>query len=290
MKAKLTVIGTMVVACAAIQLTAMPTEKRAAASTKDVVPNVEYKFSYKLENGMAIITGIEPKPVGTLVIPDKIDGHKVTSISGSGYNDGSPFWSGCEQMTKIVLPAGLEIPEAFCNCKSLSSIEISKSNKKFASRDGVLYSKDFSTLFAYPKTRESVKLSSKTRKIGGCAFRGCALKTAKIPEGIVEVEPWNLCECPDLEWIEFPKSLKYLGQCAACGSGKLKKIVFNGNAPQIGLGQFSWGRQYVFTGAPKDLVVEVRKGTKGWKSPGSRELPECWPTNQSESRPIRYIK
>ena len=254
------------------------------------VSNVEYKFSYKLEGGNAIITGIDPKPVGTLVIPDKIDGHKVTNISGGrGYNDDSPFWSGCEQMTKVVLPAGLEKSEAFCNCKSLSSIEISRSNKNFASLDGALYTKDFSKLIAYPKTRESVKLSPKTRKIGGCAFRGCGLKTAKLPEGILEVEPWNLCECPDLELIEFPKSLKYLGQCAACGSGKLKKIVFNGDAPQIGLAQFSWGKQVVFTGAPADLVVEVRKGTKGWKSPGSRELPERWPTNQDESRPIRYI-
>ena len=260
------------------------------ATSKDV-PNVEYKFSYKLEGGNAIITGIDPKPVGTLVIPDKIDGHKVTNISGGrGYNDDSPFWSGCEQMTKVVLPAGLEKSEGFCNCKSLSSIEISRSNKNFASHDGALYTKDFSTLLAYPKTLESVKLSPKTRKIGACAFRGCALKTANLPKGIMEVEPWNLCECPDLELIEFPKSLKYLGQCAACGSGKLKKIVFNGDAPQIGLAQFSWGKQVVFTGAPADLVVEVRKGTKGWKSPGSRELPERWPTNQDESRPIRYIK
>ena len=178
----------------------------------------------------------------------------------------------------------------FITCKSLSSIEVSKANKDFASRDGVLYSKDFSTLVVYPKTRESVELSPRTRKVKACAFRGCALKTAKIPEGIVEVGPWNLCECPDLEWIEFPKSLKHLGQCAAYGNDKLKKIVFNGDAPQVGLGQFSWGKQVVFTGAPADLVVEVRKGTKGWKSPGSRELPERWPTNQSESRPIRYIK
>ena len=289
MKTKLTLIGTLAVACAAIQLMAMPTEERTAASTKDGVPNVEYKFSYRLENGTAIITAIDPKPVGTVVIPDKIDGHKVTGMEG--YNERSPFWE-CDQLTKVVLPAGLEEGSAgaFMSCKSLSSIEISKSNKKFASRDGALYSKDFSTLFIYPKTCESIKLSPRTRKVGGCAFRGCALKTAKLPEGIVEMEPWNLCGCPDLESIEFPKSLKYLGQCAAHGNDKLQKIVFNGNAPQLGVGHFTWGKQFVFTGAPKDLVVEVRKGTKGWKSPGSRELPESWPTNQKESRPIRYIK
>jgi len=258
-------------------------------ATKDAAAlNVEYKFSYNLKNGKAIITGIYPKPVGTVVIPDKIDGHTVTGMEG--YNDESPFW-GCDQLTRVVLPAGLEEGPAgaLMSCKSLSSIEISSSNKKFASLDGALYSKDFSTLFVYPKTRDSIKLSPKTRKIGGCAFRGCALKTAKIPEGIVEVGLWNLCGCPNLEWIEFPKSLKFLGQCAAHGNDKLKKIVFNGDAPKVGLAHFSWGKQYVFTGAPADLVVEVRKGTKGWKSPDSTELPDRWPTNQKYSRPICYI-
>ena len=93
-------------------------------------PNVKYKFSYKLEGGNAIITGIDPKPAGTVVIPDKIDGHWVTRIEG--YNDRSPFW-GCDQLTRVVLPAGLDkatgLDEAsagaFMSCKSLSSIEIS---------------------------------------------------------------------------------------------------------------------------------------------------------------------
>jgi len=252
--------------------------------------DVEYKFSYRLENGTAIITGIDPKPVGTVVIPDKIDGHLVTAFEK--YPAPSPF-DHCDRVTKVVLPAGMKgetfDPGGFITCKSLSSIEVSEANKDFASLDGVLYSKDFSTLFVYPKTRESVKLSPKTRKIRVCAFRGCALKTAKIPEGIVEVENWNLCWCPDLESIEFPKSLKHLGHCAANGNDKLKKIVFNGDAPQVGLAQFTWGTQYVFTGAPENLVVEVRKGSKGWKSPESTELPERWPANQKESRPIRYI-
>ena len=91
--------------------------------------------------------------------------------------------------------------------------------------------------------------------------------------------------------VEFPKSLKSLGACAVTGSDKVKKIVFNGDAPRADVVCYTSGlKQGVFTGAPADLVVEVRRGTKGWKSPGSRNLPERWPVNQSESRPMRYIK
>ena len=246
--------------------------------------NVEYKFSYKLEDGFAILTGVEPKPVGTLVVPDEIDGYLVTRIGG--YNEESPFW-GCDQMTRVVLPKGLEFtsfdPGAFISCKSLSSIEISDSNYQFASLDGALYSKDFSTLCVYPKTRESIELPPETKKIRFCAFRGCALKTAEIPEGVEEIDRWNLCECPNLESIELPKSLKYLGVCAVHGSDNVKKMVFNGDAPRV-----DGGWQELFTGAPADLVVEVREGTNGWKSPDSAELPERWPTDQNESRIIRY--
>lgn len=268
-------------------------EKRAAefepvlSANDDVSPMVEYKFSYKLDCDNAVITGVDPKPVGIVVVPDKIDGHLVTAFQG--YPAPSPF-DDCDEVSKVILPAGMKLPPNFITCKSLTSVEVSKANKDYASRDGVLYSKDFSTLFVYPKARESVKLSPKTRKVNACAFRGCALKTAKIPEGIEEIGPWNLCGCPDLELIEFPKSLKSLGPCAAHGNDKLTRIVFNGDAPKVGLAQFSWGKQSVFTGAPDDLVVEVRRGTKGWKSPGSTELPERWPTNQDEARPIRYIK
>ena len=248
--------------------------------------NVEYKFSYKLEDEFAVLTGVEPKPVGTLVVPDEIDGYLVTRIGG--YNEESPFW-GCDQMTRVVLPKGLEFnsfdPGAFISCKSLSSIEISDSNYQFASLDGALYSKDFSTLCVYPKTRESIELPPETKKIRFCAFRGCALKTAKIPEGVEEIDGWNLCECPNLESIELPKSLKHLGVCAVHGSDNVKKMVFNGDAPRV-----DGGWQELFTGAPADLVVEVREGTNGWKSPDSAELPERWPTDQKESRPIRYME
>ena len=265
-------------------------EKRGAdfggdLATKDAAPNVEYKFSYKLESDNAVITGIYPEPVGTVVIPDKIDGHLVTAFQS--YPATNPFQHR-DRVTKVVLPAGMNgetfDPGMFTWCKSLSCIEVSTANKDFASRDGVLYSKDFSTLFVYPKTRESVKLSPKTRKVKKCAFRGCALKTAKIPEGITEMGGFNFSDCHNLEIVEFPKSITYLGCCVVGWSGNVKKIVFNGDKPRIG----GWGG-HVFAEVPDDLVVEVRRGTKGWKSPDSIELPERWPVNQSESRPIRYI-
>ena len=249
----------------------------------DEAKTVKYKFSYKLEYGMAVITGVEPNPVGTLVVPDKIDGHVVTRIELRAFCD-------FDQLTRVALPAGLEIgsfdPAVFMHCKSLSSIEVSESNQQFASIAGVLYSKDLSTLFVYPKTRDSIELSPKTEKIRKNAFRGCALKVAKIPEGVREIEGFNFSDCQNLESVEFPTSITFLGCCVVGYCDNVKKIVFNCNAPQIDARLW---RGVVFGPVPSDLVVEVRKGTKGWKSSNSTELPERWPVGQKESRTIRYI-
>ena len=258
---------------------------RNANASANETANVNYKFDYKLEGGFAVLTGIDPKPVGTLVVPDEIDGYVVARIDG--FNEASPFW-GCDRLTKVVLPVGLKFGSfdagAFMSCKALDTIEVAEGNEELTSRDGALYSKDLSTLCVYPKTRETVELAPETKKVKVCAFRGCALKTAKIPDGVEEIERWNLCECPNLELIEFPKSLKHLGVCAAYNNEKLTKIVFYGDAPRI-----DGGWQEVFTGAPENLVVEVRRGSKGWLGPDTIELPELWPTDQKESRPIRYM-
>ena len=101
------------------QLYKLLDEKRSADTS-----NVKYNFAYKLENGKAIITDINPKPVGTVVIPDKIDGHWVTAFQK--YPDTSPF-DYCDNVTKVVLPAGLT-DSGGISCKPLSSIEVSKAN------------------------------------------------------------------------------------------------------------------------------------------------------------------
>ncbi|MBQ3290415.1 MAG: hypothetical protein IJH50_13520 [Kiritimatiellae bacterium] len=42
---------------------------------------VKYKFSYRLENGMAIITGVDPKPVGTMAKIAKLRAREFENFS-----------------------------------------------------------------------------------------------------------------------------------------------------------------------------------------------------------------
>lgn len=108
-----------------------------------------------------------------------------------------------------------------------------------------------------------------------------------MPEGVVDVA-WRVFDgCRNLEVVEFPKSLKRIipPDCfLACG--KLRVIRFLGDAPQV---RDYKGRTFV-TCSPKDAVIEVERGSKGWDGAGGTALPETWPLVGNDARRIEYIK
>ena len=255
------------------------------------VRDVEYKFKYKLDNnGNAILTGmpcVSPKPEGVLVVPSIIDGHKVTKF------DVHLSFVNCDKMTKIILPDGLEsfgFGTFLSGCSSLADIEISKTNPNFTSFKGVLYSKDMKKVVAYPKARDKIELSPQTKIIGRTAFSNCTfIKELIVPSGIERIESHTFAGMFNLEKIVFPASVNEICWQMFQGDSKLRKIIFMGNAPEVHIEEI-YG---FFYDAPENIVIEVKKGTKGWNGKGSTDLPEHWPKSpfgDRDSRPIRYMK
>lgn len=281
-------------------------EKRIAeagpARTKlEFAPTQKYKFNYRLnDKGEAFLCRpnrkepcVSPKPIGILVIPMEIDGHKVVGIDDAAFES-------CDEMTRIVLPKylqrhgwywGCEFPGgAFHHCRSLSCIDVAPGNPYFTSVDGVWYSKDKKTLLAYPKTRHEIKLVPECRFLLGGAFDSCCFVDAKIPEGVNGMHYWIFNRCDKLETVDFPHSFtNWIGAYCFSSCPKLRKIRFHGDAPSAYVRRNS-SRNNCMSWAPKELVIEVERGTKGWAGKGSTVLPERWPLNGSDSRPIRYIE
>ena len=273
------------------------TPSASTASTASTTSNGKYTFTYRVDkDGTAILCGapcVNPEPEGVLVVPDKIDGHTVTKIANNA------VFKGCDKMTKVVLPphleeilltwCGMRNPGAiFEGCSALESIEISKDNTNYTSENGVLYTKDKKRLLAYPKTRREIMLPRETTTVGASAFISCPFKTVKIPESVERVG-LAFQSCPNLEVVEIPKSVTWIGPYAFDRSANMKRVVFHGDAPDAPPRRTK-GKENIFTGSSKDIVVEVKKGSKGWKAKGSTELPERWPTTGRDSRPIRHIQ
>ena len=101
--------------------------------------------------------------------------------------------------------------------------------------------------------------------------------------------------CENLRRITLPSTLKTIGRSAFGGCKNLERITFNGDAPTINGIEPKFNNVFGFNAifdsdTESDLVITVKRGSKGWKEPGSTELPERWPaTDHQPSRPIRFI-
>ncbi len=274
-----------------------------AIAVQSPSPKAKYQFKYRLDgNGNATLIGspcVSPKPEGVLVVPDKIDGHTVTKIDNCAFAE-------CDKMTRVILPSHLEeivhmsagmrnSGYIFWGCCALEAIEIARSNPKYTSEKGVLYTKDKKCLIAYPKTRSEITLARETKVVGLSAFVSCTFKTARIPEPVESIGFWAFSNCQNLKVVEFPKSVKWIGAYVFDKSWSMQKVVFLGDAPEVYVRRTP-KRENLFSESSRQIVVvvnsivEVKKESKGWKTKGSTELPERWPTVGSDSRFIRHIQ
>lgn len=151
----------------------------------------------------------------------------------------------------------------------LEYFDLESRQRELKSIDGVLYSKRGDRLICCPAGRkylvipegvteieprvfsccdiESVELPDSLRIIGEGAFSHCdKLKSVKFGNGIEKIGNQNDDEggffayCTELEKIEFPPSLKYLGQGAFYGCKNLRRVRFNDGLKVIDKDAFNY--------------------------------------------------
>lgn len=99
----------------------------------------------------------------------------------------------------------------FLGCLKLKAFAVSDDNTDFATQDGVLYSKDFTTLYAYPagRTETALRLHDKTQTVEDFAF-------------------WF---APKLAEVTFPEEFAILGNTPFGGCKSLKRLTMLTTTP-----------------------------------------------------------
>ncbi len=136
-------------------------------------------YTYRLSDIGATIVRIEGELKGHVVIPDKLGGRDVVSLS-------EHLFAAQEKMTSIKLPDTIKLigAGAFLNCRSLESITI---------------------------PRNVTVIESGT-------FEECRkLTTVKLPEGLETIGYEAFMSCYNLTEIKFPSTLKTIDYRAFCG-------------------------------------------------------------------------
>ncbi|MBR4902626.1 MAG: SUMF1/EgtB/PvdO family nonheme iron enzyme [Victivallales bacterium] len=144
-------------------------------------------FEYTVADNQITITGVV-ECSKELSIPSTIDGMPVTAI-------GNRAFSNRQDITTITIPESVATigDDAMVGCKSLESIHVNESNPYYATEDGVLFSKDKSTLIAYPSGKKD--------------------KYVAIPDGVTSINKNAFDDCSSIQCIALPNSCILLSNC-----------------------------------------------------------------------------
>ena len=235
--------------------------------------------------------------ITSIVIPDSVTSigsyafwccTSMTNVSiASGVTSiGFAAFSECSGLISIVLPEALisigdaafdlctslisvTIPKnvtgfgvtPFWDCFSLNAINADPENAKFASIDGVLFTKDFSTLVEYPGGKNaSVMIPAIVTEIGGGAFGYCtSIISLIIPNRVTSLGDLAFWGCSALTTLTIPASVTSVGNDAFWGCSLLSRITFAGDAPSIG---YNWAY-----GCPENLTVYYHENANGFTTP-----------------------
>ena len=230
-----------------------------------ITPDTEYisgDFTYVLQpDGTAKVIYCTARDAADLVIPDALDGHKVTAISPMALRD-------CK-MTTVSIPAGVTDfgGDHLSGHSTLERIHVAAGNPVLADVDGVLIDKTAKTLLYCPELHavgEEYVVPSSIRAIGGGAFRWSNCSGVVLPDGLKRIGPaafmwhygltridipdsvqeigvhaFNFCQA--LEQVRLPRNLKEITPCTFTQCYKLSTVTFPAKLETIG--------NHAFTGA-----------------------------------------
>ena len=141
---------------------------------------------------------------------------------------------------------------------ALKEIKINEDNGKYKSVNGIVYSKDGTTIYAYPTGKEgdTYEFSSNIKTVGEYAFNGCKIKYIDIPESVTSVEDRAFQGCSNL--IQANVNANKLGAQTFYKCSSLEKVT-------IGENLSSWGGS-IFLGCNKLTSINYKGSIAMWNN------------------------
>lgn len=123
------------------------------------------------------------------------------------------MFSICASLTEIYIPASVMSigSYAFAACDNLRAIHVDPANADYASLDGVVFSKDMTTLVLYPAGRpdESYSVPAGVTDLNPISIQGSEkLKHLILPEGLKNLRTQAITASFALESVALPASLE----------------------------------------------------------------------------------
>jgi len=143
----------------------------------------------------------------------------------------------CPSLTTITIPAQTKLFDSYNGlfCPSLTSIEVDPSNQWLTTVDGVLFTKDKTTLIKYPmgKKDESYTVPNEVTKIDDWAFCSALFVNIILSNKLDIIGSSAFKNCDELSEIELPGSVRSIGMSAFSGCDNLKCLSLPNGLTEI---------------------------------------------------------
>ncbi|HHX58136.1 MAG TPA: leucine-rich repeat domain-containing protein, partial [Clostridiales bacterium] len=167
---------------------------------------------------------------------------------------------------------------AFWGCYGLTSIMVGEDNQYYSDIDGVLFSKDETTLIQYPSSNplELYDVSDSVTSIGYSAFSHCSnLTSITVPNSVTSIGGLAFSYCSSLTSITMPDSVTDIGENAFSECSSLKSITIPDSITEIRWGVFNNCSSLESITIP-DSVINISGGAfKGCSSLTSITIPDA---------------
>jgi hypothetical protein len=261
-----------------------------------------------------------PTYIGEITVPPTVQKDDITYTVKS---IGAYAFYNCSQLTKISIPnvvdsigraafASTALTEfympasvsslsinVFYGCNSLERINVSPDNKTYASKDGVVYNKDFTDLVAFPtgiggdftvpdgviniversfcsnEKLTSVVLPQSVKTIGEYSFWGCkTLQKIELPDSLITIDSHAFDGCHLLYEINLPESLTALGAYAFGWCYALKSITIPKNITSLNEAVFCYCTSLEEINVPETLTCYGKWAFFGCSALTEYTIPE----------------
>lgn len=208
--------------------------------------NFNFRFVVNEDDPNTVtITGLLNIDTVTADIPSSIGGKTVTAIGETAFQSRI-------SLMQVIIPATVKTinPRAFLGARKLTTITVSANNQYYKSVDGILYSRDGTTLVFCPQKNfsSSFTVPSGVKKIGDYAFYGQAdegISGITFPEGLEEIGNRAFYGMSNSSFtsLSFPDSLKKIGDyafayVASSSEGLIQQITWGTGLEEIGYAAF----------------------------------------------------
>lgn len=208
-------------------------------SSVETIGNTAFRWCYALKELVI--------PEGTTTIGTdafmQCTGLKSISIPDSVTSVGTNAFHNCTALEALHLGKNTATlgRDTYNTLDSLKSITVSADNETLCAVDGVLFSKDMTTLIKYPEAKEdtSYVIPSTVTTIKEYAFQNNdKLTSVTIPEGVTTIEQYAFEDCDGLTAVTVPKSVTTMGTYAFANCGALANVTLTDGLAVIGTHAF----------------------------------------------------